>query len=146
MSAFASRQFGFGHCLSLEDLETVNKEREGTHCSDKEVAMKTKGNALKAPLAESPFVVEFEHGANNQGCWDCDYMIMQFEDCIHVVKTLHHEFEFMFLFDHSWRHDRQRPDGLSVAKVNQTAGGVQPRMRKSKMETEEFLGSFPGVL
>jgi hypothetical protein len=47
---------------------------------------------MKAPLAESPFVVEFESGANSQGCWDCDHMIMQFKDHIDVIKTLHPEF------------------------------------------------------
>jgi hypothetical protein len=110
--AFASREFGFGHCVSLEHLELVKEEREGTHHSDEEAAMKTKGNALKAPLTESPFVVEFEHAASNQGRWDCDHKIMQFEDCVDVVKTLRPEFVFMFLFDHSCGHDRQQPDGL----------------------------------
>ena len=101
---------------------------------------------MKAPLTESPFAVEFECGANNQGCWVCHHMIVQFEDCVDVVKTLHPELEFLFLFDHSCGHDRQRPDGLSVTKVNKTAGGVQPKMRQSKMETEEFLGPFPATL
>ena len=64
-------------------------------------------------------------------------MIMQFEDCIDAVKKrLHPEFESMFLFDHSCGHEPQRLDGLSVTKVNKTAGGVQPKMRKSKMETK----------
>ena len=146
ISAFVSREFGFGYFISIEDLEKVNKKREGKHYSDELASKKIKGNTMKAPLTESPFVVEFEYGANNQGYWDYDHMIMQFEDCIDVVTTLHPEFEFLFLFDHSCGHDRQRPDGLSVTKVNKTAGGVQPKMRQSKMETEEFLGPFPATL
>ncbi len=115
--------------------------------SDEEAAKKIRGNSSnKAGLTESPFVVEFEYGANNQGYWDYDHMIVQFEDCIDVVQTLHPEFEFIFLFDHSCGHDWQRPDGLSVPKVNKSFGGAQPKMRKSKMETEEFLGPFPTIL
>jgi hypothetical protein len=146
ISAFVSREFGFGFYLSPEDLEKVNRKREGTKYSDEDAAKKIRGNSSKAPLTESPFVVEFEYGANNQGYWDYDHMIIQFEDCIDVVKTLHSEFDFMFLFDHSCGHDRQRPDGLSVTKINKTHGGAQPKMRKSKMETEEFLGPFPAML
>ena len=146
ISAFVSREFGFGYYLSLDDLEKVNKKREGAKYSDEEAAKKITGNTMKAPLTQSPFVVEFEYGANSQGYWDYDHMILQFEDCIDVVKTLHPEFDFLFLFDHSCGHDRQRPDGLSVTKVNKTAGGVHPKMRESKIETEEFLGPFPATL
>jgi hypothetical protein len=147
ISAFVSREFGFGFAISLEDLEKVNKKREGKKYSDEDAAKKIRGNSSnKAPLTQSPFVVEFEYGANNQGYWDYDHMIIQFEDCIDVVKTLHPEFDFIFLFDHSCGHDRQRPDGLSVPKINKTHGGAQPKMRKSKIETEEFLGPFPAKL
>jgi DNA-binding transcriptional regulator YhcF (GntR family) len=147
ISAFCSREFGFGLDISLEDLAKVNKKREGTKYSDEDAAKKIRGNSSnKAGLTESPFVVEFEYGANNQGYWDYDHMIIQFEDCIDVVKTLYPEFDFMFLFDHSCGHDRQRPDGLSVPKSNKTHGGAQPKMRKSKMETQEFLGPFPAML
>ena len=111
LSAFVSRKFGFGFYISLDDLEKVNKKREGAHYSDKDAAKKIRGNTMKAPLTESPFVVEFEYGANNQGYCDYDYMIIQFKDCIDVVMTLHSEFNFIFLFDHSCGHDRQRPDG-----------------------------------
>ena len=100
---------------------------------------------MKAPLTKSPFVIEFEYGANKQGYWDYDHMMMQFEDCIDVVTTLHPKFECMFLFDHSCRHSWQGLDGLSVTKVNKTAGGVQPKI-KSKMETDEFLSPFPATL
>jgi hypothetical protein len=119
--AFVSREFGFGYDISLEDLEKVNKKREGTHYSDQDAAKKIKGNSsMKASLTESPFVVKFEYGANNQGYWDYDHMIIQLEDCIDVVKTLHPEFDFIFLFYHSCGDDHQRPDGLSVPKVNKT--------------------------
>ena len=108
ISTFCSHAFGFGYYISLEDLEKVNKKRERTKYSDEDAAKKIRGNSsMKADLTDSPFVVEFEYGANNQGYWDYDHMIIQFEDCINVVKTLYPEFDFMFLFDHSCGHDRQ---------------------------------------
>jgi hypothetical protein len=125
----------------------VNKEREGKNYINKDAGNKIRGNSsMKAPLTESSFIVEFEYGANNQGYWDYDHMIIQFEDCIDVIQTLHPEFEFIFHFDHSCGHDRQQLDGLSVPKVNKSFGGTQPKMRKSKIEAEEFLGPFEAIL
>jgi hypothetical protein len=40
ISAFVSREFIFGYCLSPQDLQKVNKEREGKHYSDKDAAKK----------------------------------------------------------------------------------------------------------
>jgi hypothetical protein len=107
ISAFVSHEFGFGYAISLEDLEKVNKKREGTKYSDEKAAKKIRGNSSKAGLTESPLVVEFEYGANNQGYWDYDHMIIQFEDCIDVVKTLHPKFDFIFLFNHGCGHRTQ---------------------------------------
>jgi hypothetical protein len=105
ISAFVSRGFGFGFYISPDNLEKVNKEGEGKNYIDKDAANKIRGNSsMKAPLTESPFIVEFEYGANNQGYWDYDHMIIQFEVCIDVIQTLHPEFELIFLFDHSCRH------------------------------------------
>jgi hypothetical protein len=142
ISAFVSHKFGFGFYNSPDNLEKANKEQVGMNFIDKDTANKIRGNSsMKAPLTESPFIVEFEYGANNQGYWDYDHMIIQFEDCIDVVQTLH-----LFLFNHSCGHDRQPPDGLSLPKVNKSFGGAQPKMRKSKIETEEFLGPFEAIL
>jgi hypothetical protein len=82
ISAFVSREFGFGFYISLEDLEKVNKEREGKKYSDEDAAKKVLGNSFKAPLTKSPFVVEFEYVANNQGYWDYDHMII-------TIRRLH---------------------------------------------------------
>jgi hypothetical protein len=112
ISAFVLRELGFGYDISADYLVKVNEKRQGKHCSDEEVAKEIKGNSLiKTPLTGSLFIVQFEYGANNQGYWDYDHMIIPFEDCIDVVKTLHPEFDFVFLFDHSCGHDIQRPDG-----------------------------------
>jgi hypothetical protein len=59
-----------------------------------------------------------------------------------VVKTLLPEFDVLFLFDHSCGHDRKRPDGLSAPKMNKGHGGAQPKMRRSKLESQDYLGPF----
>jgi hypothetical protein len=41
-------------------------------------------------------------------------MVLQLEDCIDVLKVLYPQFDFLFLFDHSCGHDRQKEDGLNV--------------------------------
>jgi hypothetical protein len=56
-------------------------------------------------------------------------MMLQFEDCIDVVTTLWPEFDYVFLFDHSCGHDRQRPDDLTTAGLNKGFGGAQPKMK-----------------
>jgi hypothetical protein len=43
---------------------------------------------------------------------------------------------------HSCGHDRQQPYGLSVLKVNKSFGGAQSKMRRSKIEADEFIGPF----
>ena len=56
-------------------------------------------------------------------------------------------FDFVFLFDHSCGHDRQRPDGLSVTKTNVFFGKGQPKMRESTIEAEQnYLGPFERTL
>ena len=72
ISAFVSREFGFGMDLSEEDLQKVNRERHGKKYSDEEAATKINGNPNKQTLTQSPLVLEFEYGANAQGYWDYD--------------------------------------------------------------------------
>ncbi len=69
-------------------------------------------------------------------------MILQFEDCIDVVRTLWPEFEYVFLFDHSCGHDRQRPDGLTTTGLNKGFGGAQPRMRDTKIGEDDEVGRY----
>jgi hypothetical protein len=60
-------------------------------------------------------------------------MVIQFEDCVDVVKTLWPEFDYVFLFDHSCGHDRQRPDGLTTVGLNKGFGGAQRKMRDAEI-------------
>jgi hypothetical protein len=73
-------------------------------------------------------------------------MVLQFEDCVDVVKLLYPEYDYMFLFYHSRGHDRKRPDGLFVNSMRKGFEGKQMVMRDLKMEPEEYLGQFGGLL
>jgi hypothetical protein len=66
ISAFLSREFGFGINLTQEQLQKVNQVRQGKKYSDETAAKETRGKADKLPLKSSHFVIEFEYGANNQ--------------------------------------------------------------------------------
>jgi hypothetical protein len=79
ISAFVSHELGFGYNNSADDIVKVNEKRQGKHYSDDEAANKIKGNSsIRMPLTRYPFVVEFENGANSQGYWDYDHVIIQF--------------------------------------------------------------------
>ena len=125
ISAMMSREFGWGFELTPEQLAKVNKKRAGENYEDAESATSKRGNAVKAPLTESPFVREFEYGVNAQGYWSYEHMVMQLEDCIDCLKVVYPEIDFVFLLDHSCDHDRQREDGLNVAKMSKSFGGKQ---------------------
>ena len=65
-------------------------------------------------------------------------MVDQIEDCVDVLKHTHPQFDVMFLLDHSNGHDRLQPDGLSLSKINIRHAGKQPKMRPSKLTSQEF--------
>ena len=67
---------------------------------------------------------------------------LQFEDAVDVLKVMHPTFDFVFLFDHSSGHSKERPDGLNQHRMNRSFGGkAVPRMRSTEIIQEEgFLG------
>ena len=68
---------------------------------------------------------------------------MQLEDCIDCLKVVHPEIDFVFLLDHSCGHDRQREDGLNVAKMSKSFGGKQRSQRDTTIKQEEgYLGPY----
>ena len=57
-------------------------------------------------LPVSPFIRWFDYGQNNEGYWNYDHTVLQFEDVIDVLKVLYEDkFEYVFYFDHSSGHD-----------------------------------------
>ena len=143
VSAFKSREFGFGMELTQQQLDEINKKRKNESYSDEEAAVQVHGNKKKKDLRESPFIKKFHYGANKEGYWNYEDMVIQMEDCIDCLKYLFGDkYEYVFLVDHSNGHDRLRPDGLSVSKISKNFGGKQPNMRDTKIKDESYLGPY----
>jgi hypothetical protein len=53
-----------------------------------EKAEKAKGGLVKKDLLSNSFVVEFEYGANSEGYWCYEHMVLQLEDCMDCLKVL----------------------------------------------------------
>jgi hypothetical protein len=131
-----SSEFGFGLTLSQQQLQKVNKARQATKSSDQEAEKEIRGNFYKDPLDNSPFVLKFKYGANNQGYWKYDHMVLQIENCIDVLKNLWLQLDYVFLFDHSCGHDRRRPGGRTTKSLNKGFGGTQTNMKELKIEAD----------
>ena len=141
VSGFVCREYGFNWTLSDEELTKVNKYREDKDYIDVEAAKSKTGSSKKGKLKTSPFRRDLEYGANNEGYWTYDDMIMQVEDCIDCLKVVNEDkFQYMFLFDHLNGHDRSAPDALKADSIRKYYGGKQPSMRNSVIEDESFLG------
>jgi hypothetical protein len=106
LSAFVSREFGFGRQMTEDELAEVNMRRQTTALGsgtyrDTIAAMEILGTMRKPTLKESPFVKSLFIGINNEGYWNSYHMSLQFEDVIDCVRVLYPTFDFVFLFDHS---------------------------------------------
>jgi hypothetical protein len=74
-------------------------------------------------------------------------MVLQFEDVIDVLKVMHPAYNFVFLFDHSAAHAKQRPDGLNQHQMNRSFGEKAAPMRSTMILCElGYLGTFPRIL
>ncbi len=109
--------------------------------------MSKKGTALKKDLKHSPFVVEFKYGANNEGYWSYEHMVLQLEDCVDCLQVLAPQFDYLFLFDHSCGHDKQWEDGLNMENMTKSFGGKQAHLHDTLIkECNGYLGLFPKIL
>ena len=145
LSAFVSREFGFGREMTDAELAKVNDERRGTMQKtyiDTQAATKILKSIQKPLLTESPFVKYLYNGANNEGNWNSYYMSLQFEDVVDCLQVLYPEYDFVFLFDHSQGHARKRNGALSAMHMSRAFGGAQPVMRDMAIfQAEGYLGS-----
>ena len=141
ISAMQSRETGFGVEISQMQKDEINESRRGKTYVDVEAAMAIHGQATKKDLKQSPFVVYFELGVNNEGYWTFNHMAIQFEDCVDCLRVLYPHFDFAFFFDHSQGHAKKRANGLDASAMNRAYGGVQQRMRESFIKAEDgYLG------
>jgi hypothetical protein len=111
--------------------------------------MEVYGSSLKPQLSvgKSPFLTYFDYGENKEGYWDYNHMVLQFEDVVDCLKVMHPLYHFVFLFDHSSGHAKQRPDGLNASRMNKSFGGKCPAMHPTVIEREAgFLGPYTCTL
>jgi hypothetical protein len=130
-------------------LDEVNEHRLGQVYADEEAAIKVHGCSKKMPLtkSKSSFLLFFKYGENGEGCRNYNNMVIQFEDAVDVLRVMHPQFDFIFLYDHSSGHAKQRPDGLNHFWMNCSYGGKATHMRTTLIEQREgYLGSFPQIL
>jgi len=74
-------------------------------------------------------------------------MGLQLEDYVDVLKVLFQGYAFLFLFDHSCGHDRQREDGLNIEKMNKEFGRAQPPLWDTITKQKQvYLDSYPWIL
>lgn len=141
ISGLQSRETGFGVSISQLQLDEINDTRRGQTYVDVDAALAIHGQALKKDLKQSPFVIYFELGANNEGYWTYNHMAIQFEDCVDCLKVLFPHFDFAFIFDHSQGHAKKLTNGLDAHSMNRGFGGGQPKMRESTIMAEDgYLG------
>ena len=143
LSAFVSRELGFGRSLTEDELTRINNERRiGKTFTDQQAADEIYNKTHYKPLlTESPFVKYLYIGANNDGFWNGFHMSLQFEDVVDCLMVLYPEFEFVFLFDHSQGHARKRNGALNAFQMSKTFGGAQPVMRDTTILSDTgFLG------
>ena len=143
LSAFVSREFGFGRLLTNDELAKINSERRASTAmyTDTHAAMEILGTIKKPVLTESPFVKYLFIGINNEGYWNSYHLSLQFEDVVDCLHVLYPEFNFVFMFDHSQGHARQRKHALNAQQMSKSYGGAQPRMRDTViMANKGYLG------
>jgi hypothetical protein len=89
----------------------------------------------------------FEYGASNEGYLCYEQMILQLEDCLDVLKTLHPQYDFLFLFDCSCGHDKQQPNGLNAENMSKNYGGQQSVLQSMVIKQQNgYLGPYRHTL
>ena len=126
ISAFVSRDSGFGMPVSSAQLDEINRLRCGTDYIDKVAAMQIHSTAGKPPLKESPFVRSLLIGATKGGYWNSFHMAIQLEDVVDCLRILRPGYDFVFLFDHSQGHARKKDGALDASSMSRSFGGAQP--------------------
>lgn len=64
-------------------------------------------------------------------------MVLQSYDCVDVVKTIHPQYDSLFMFDYFYEHDKQRADSLNVENMDIFFGGKQSIMRESMVKDKK---------
>jgi hypothetical protein len=130
VSAFTSHYLGFGLNISLSQLDEINiiMRGKGKMYLDESAAKMKNGTSQKRYLKTSPFVQHLRYGANADGYWTYEAMVLQMEDIVDCLIVLYPSYDYILLFDHSNVHDKKQPNGLNANHVSKNLGGAQPEM------------------
>ena len=143
VSAFTSREFGFGYDLSPKQLKIVNEYRRNKSYCNEKAATEKHGKIEKQDLKVSPFKHYIQYGNMHEGYWSYRDMIIQVKDCVDCLKALHgNTYDYMFLFDHSNGHDQLSTNALSPTLIRKEFGDKQPFMRPTIIKDPSYLGPF----
>jgi hypothetical protein len=96
VSAIISHDTGFGFQLDSIKLAKINYSRRGKKYTNEAAATDVLNCTEKQELKESPFIKDFELGANNEGYWGYQHMVLQLEDCGDCLKVVHPHLDFVF--------------------------------------------------
>jgi hypothetical protein len=147
VSAIISLDTGFGLKLDSTKLAERNYARQGKKYTNETAARDVLNCTEKQDLKESPFVKYFELGANNEGYWGYNHMVLQLEDCVDCLKVVYPHLDFVFLFDQSSGHSKKRCGGLDAGQMNSRFGGSQPLTQKSMIiHADGYLGPNDSIL
>ena len=131
ISAFVSRDSGFGLPVREDQLQLINAYRQGKQYVDKAAALEILKTVEKPPLTELPFVRSLLIGASKGGYWNSFHKALQFEDTVDCLKILNPELDLVFLFDHNQGHARKKDGALDANNMSCSFGGVQSKMRRT---------------
>ena len=139
LSAFQSRESGFGEKVSYIQLEEINEVRRGQNYVDLNAALAVYGQVAKKDLLEeSTFVVSFELGANNEGYWPYNHMSIQFEDCVNCIKVVYPAHFNFAVFVRSFTGTcKKLAGGLDAYSMGKSYRGAHPMMREAKIKDHD---------
>jgi hypothetical protein len=90
VSAIVSHNTGFGLQLDLTKLAKINYWRRGKKYTDEVAAMDVRNCIDKKKIKESPFIKYLELGANSEGYWGYNHVLLQLEDCVNCLKVVYY--------------------------------------------------------
>lgn len=143
ISAFQSRELGWGIPITEDQLSEINAARANQEYFDKEAAMAVNGHTKKMKLESSPGIIKFSYG-NKNGYWSGNHMVLQAEDVIDCLKVILGDvYEYVFLFDSSSGHAKKRKNGLDAKELKKKWHSSSSEIRSTKIKEEEgYVGPY----
>ncbi len=90
ISTFQSREFGFGLLVTDEQLKEVNEKWKHEKYRDLSSAAEAAGSrdGAKKPLEHSPFIHTFDYGADSEGFWNYNHLVIQLEETVLMLSNI----------------------------------------------------------